>query len=272
MSYLIRRLINFIFSIFFSIFIASIVIGYIAEESIFMNIIEGFGTSYKYGIPNLNLIVNSLYYTFDLGIRSIFFALVFGLLLGTIEFFWNNAIFNNIIKFIGLAVRSFPSFIIAAFLQIVFSNYLKLFPTARYLSFSHKILPILSLSLRPAFRISKIFSSSLANVALQDFMAIPRMKGLSEARIFWSYKFNNSLLPVISYLSRLSVILLTGSVVVERIFVIPGMGSLFIASLESEDFLLMFSITIFYIFIVSLLYFLFDIIYFLLDPRLEKKR
>jgi len=144
-----------------------------------------------------------------------------------------------------------------------------MFPIARCDSFWHTILPAISLATLPCAYIARLMYSSLSDVLSKDYIKTARSKGLSNFRVIYKHAFRNASLPVISYLGPLTAHVLTGSFVIEKIFAIPGIGGWLVNSIASRDYTVIIGLTVFFSFVLIMIMFVIDIIYKLIDPRIE---
>ena len=140
-------------------------------------------------------------------------------------------------------------------------------PTFGLSSPKHYVLPVIAL----ACYISRLIRSSMLDVLGQDYMRTAKAKGLSQLVSLFKHALRNAILPVITYLGPLLASILTGSFVVEKIFTIPGLGSQFISSITDRDYPLIMGTTIFYAFLIIAMNVVVDILYKIVDPRINLK-
>ena len=167
---------------------------------------------------------------------------------------------------IGIAI---PSFVIAGLAIMAFVFWIPLFPAAGWGSPSQLILPALCLAAPFAVDIARISRTSMLDVLSQDFIRTAAAKGLSPTRVIWGHALPSALLPVVSYLGPATADVLTGSLVVEEIFAIPGLGSHFVQAAIQRDYTLAMGCVLLYTIILFVMNTLVDISYSLLDPRVE---
>ena len=159
----------------------------------------------------------------------------------------------------------------ATLLQYFFSVKLKLFPIARLTSFSSTILPAISLVLLPTAYIARLIRNSVTETLNKDYIKLAKVKGLSNKEIFFKHVLKNSMLPLVAYLGPLSAHVITGSFVIEKIFAIPGIGFWLVSSISLRDYSVILGLSIFFSFILIVIMMLVDILYRLIDPRIEKE-
>ena len=146
---------------------------------------------------------------------------------------------------------------------------LDLFPVARWGGFAHTVLPALSLAALPTAFIARLTRANMVEVLEQDYVQTARSKGLSTIQVVLKHVLKNSLLPVVTYIGPLASAILTGSFIVEKIFGIPGLGGWFVTSITNRDYTVIMGVTVFYSAILMLSVFMVDLLYTLLDPRIQ---
>lgn len=232
-----------------------------------------FGPSLKYKDRTVNdIIASGFLISVQLGIQALFIAVTLGTLLGVFSALKENQWQDTAIIIMTTLFISVPSFILATLLQYVFAIHWMLLPLARWGTFSHTILPSLALAALPMAFIMRLMRSSLLEVLQSDYMRTAKAKGLSKWTMVTRHGIRNAFLPILGYLGQLTANILMGSFVIEKIFSIPGLGQWFVNSVSSRDYAVMMGLTIFYSMILLLAIFLMDVLYGLLDPRIQLKR
>lgn len=214
------------------------------------------------------IIVRSLGISFVLGITAFFIALLFGTALGVASALRKNRLAGLLDSFFVLGV-SIPNIVLCPVAVFVFGIWLSVLPVAGWGSFSNLILPSLTLSVVYAAFIARITKASLSEVLEKDYVKAARAMGVKEGKVVLKYALRGSLLPVISYLAPAFAGIITGSLVIERIFFIPGLGQHFVQAALNRDYPLALGTVIFYSTVLLLLNLLADIIYALVDPRIS---
>lgn len=228
------------------------------------------GPSFKYEGRTVNHIIREGFpVSFILGMEAIFLSLCMGIILGTIAAVKRSRWQDHIAMILAVIGISVPNFIMATFLQYLFSMKLDLFPVARWGSFPHTVLPAISLSALPTAFIARLTRANMVEVLEQDYIQTARSKGLSTLQVVSKHVLKNSLLPVITYIGPLSSTILTGSFIVEKIFGIPGLGGWFVTSITNRDYTVIMGVTVFYSALLMLTVLFVDILYTLLDPRIQ---
>lgn len=231
-----------------------------------------FGPSFVYKDLSVNdLLAQAFPVSIVLGSIAFVFAVFMGVSIGIIAALNQNKILDYCIMAFAMIGVVLPSFIIAPLLVLIFAIYLKILPTGGWSNgeLSYIILPVLALCIVYVAAIARIMRGSMIEILHSDFIRTARAKGLSNRRILLCHALKPALIPVISYLSPAFVGIITGSVVIESFFTIPGVGQLFVNGALNRDYSLVLSLTI----IVGTLTILFnaiaDILYAFLDPRIS---
>lgn len=229
-----------------------------------------FGPSFKYKSQTVNDLINSGFpVSLTLGLEALFIAVVFGVLLGVIAALFHNRwpdYGSMVLAVLGISV---PSFIMATLLQYIFAMKLQIFPVALWESPLHSVLPALALAATPLAYIARLTRSSMLEVMSNDYIRTAKSKGLSRRAVTVKHAIRNAMLPVVSYLGPLTASVITGSVVIEQIFGIPGLGSHFVTSIQNRDYTVIMGMTSFYSIILLVCIFLVDVAYGLIDPRIK---
>lgn len=203
------------------------------------------------------------------GFWAILVALVIGLPLGIVSALkrgkWMDW-FSMILATIGISV---PTFIIAMLLMYVFAMKLGWLPVFGWGEWRHFVIPVACLALSPIAYITRLMRSSMLEVARQDYMRTARAKGVSEFMVIAKHGIRNAVLPVVTYLGPLVAGLLTGSFVVERLFMIPGIGRYFVTAVNDRDYSVILGLTIFYGAFLMACILIVDIAYAIIDPRVR---
>lgn len=228
------------------------------------------GPSFKYPGRTVNEIIkNGFPVSFILGLEALFISICLGVLMGSLAALKQNRWQDHFFMIFAVIGVSVPSFIMATFLQFIFSMKLELLPVARWGSFAQSLLPAFSLAALPTAFIARLTRVNMMEVLNQDYIQTAKSKGLSSYQILWRHALRNALLPVTTYLGPLTANILTGSFIVEKIFAIPGLGQWFVTSVSNRDYTLIVGITLFYSALLIIAVFLVDILYCLIDPRIK---
>ena len=174
----------------------------------------------------------------------------------------------SVISTCGIAV---PSFVICTLLMYFLGVKMGLLPTMGLESAKHYVMPVIALSFYPTAYIMRLMRSSMLDVLGQDYMRTARAKGLAGGKILFKHALRNAILPVVTYVGPMLAYTITGSFVVEKIFVIPGLGGEFIKAINGRDYTLIMGTTIFLATLVIVMNVVVDIVYKLVDPRIKLK-
>ncbi|NLI60922.1 MAG: ABC transporter permease, partial [Clostridiales bacterium] len=231
-----------------------------------------FGSSLKLRGREVNDIISTGFpISAKLGGLAVIVAVVVGVTLGSLAALNRGKWFDNLLVFLSTVGIAVPGFVVATVLMYYFGVQLKILPTFGLSSPKHYVLPVIALAFYPSAYISRLIRSSMLDVLGQDYMRTAKAKGLSQLVSLFKHALRNAILPVITYLGPLLASILTGSFVVEKIFTIPGLGSQFISSITDRDYPLIMGTTIFYAFLIIAMNVVVDILYKIVDPRINLK-
>lgn len=228
-----------------------------------------FGPSLKQrGRDVIDIIGEGLKVSARLGVFAAGISLVAGVILGAVAALKRNSFIDRIIMIITTAFVSMPSFIMGSLLLIIFAVRLRLLP-ANGDAAGGLILPIFTLSLSPMAHITRLTRSSMLDVLGQDYIRTAKAKGVSEKNIIFRHALKNALIPVITYVGPMLAYIVTGSLVVEQIFAVPGIGRAFVNSITGRDYTLIMGTTIVLAALIVIMNLISDILYKLADPRIN---
>ena len=228
-----------------------------------------FGPSLKQrGRQVIDIIMDGMRTSARLGLIAAFSAAVSGIVLGAVAALRRNTVLDKVIMVITTAFVSMPSFIMGSFLLIIFSVRLGWLP-ANGASAGGLILPIITLALYPMSYITRLTRSSMLDVLGQDYIRTARAKGVKDSLVIFKHALRNALIPVITYVGPMTAYILTGSMVVETVFTIGGLGTQFVKSINNQDYPMIMATTIFLAVLMVVATLLSDLIYKLVDPRIK---
>ena len=227
-----------------------------------------FGPSLKQrGRDVIDIIGEGMKTSAKLGVIAACMAVVVGVVLGAVAALRRNKLIDKIIMVFTTACISMPSFIMGSLLLVLFALTLGILP-ANGTTGKGLILPIITLSLSPMANITRLTRSSMLDVLGQDYIRTARAKGVSGPRIIFGHALKNSLIPVITYVGPMLAYIVTGSLVVEQIFAVPGIGRAFINSITGRDYPLIMGTTIVLATLIVIMNLISDILYKVVDPRI----
>lgn len=226
-----------------------------------------FGISIKTGRDITQTITESFAVSAKLGGAAAAVALVLGLIFGSIAALTRNSVFDRVIIFFTTLSVSVPSFVLATILLLIFCLRLAWFPVWSVESQNY-LLPIIALALYPMSYITRLTKSSMLDVIGQDYIRTARSKGLAEGKVIFKHALKNALIPVITYMGPMIAYILTGSLVVESVFTIGGLGSKFVTSITNRDYPMIMATTIFLSVLMVVATLISDLIYKVVDPKI----
>jgi oligopeptide transport system permease protein len=235
------------------------------------NIVRGdFGDSVRYEGQSVNEIIwRHLPYSAIMGILAYLLALGFGLTAGIVASLKQNSIFDYAAMSLAMLGQSVPNFVIGPILVLIFSLGLYIFPPARWGGISSLVLPVITLSAIYAAYIARLTRAGMLEILRSDYIRTARAKGLDEKTVLLRHAIRGGLVPVVSYTGPALAGLLAGTVVVERVFGIPGLGNIFIQSVLNRDEPLILGIVAFLSIMIMIFNLIVDISYAFLDPRIR---
>jgi oligopeptide transport system permease protein len=227
------------------------------------------GPSFKYRDFSVNdVLAQSLPVSLELGLFALLFAVLVGVSAGVLCALYPRGKLDLGVRLIATAAVALPNFLLATLLILLFVFLIPLFPVAGWGSFSHLVLPAIALGTPVAAYIARLVRAGLFDALSEDFVRTALAKGMPTHIIVLRHALRQGLLPVVSYLGPAAAGILTGSLVIEKIFFIPGTGQHFVNSALNRDYTLAMGVTILYTTLIFGLNTLVDVIYTLLDPRI----
>ncbi len=238
------------------------------------NMLTGdFGVSYNISknTPISQLIMTRLPISIGIGGAAVSIGAIIGLILGLIAAIYHDTWADTLCTVISVIGVSVPSYVFALLLSYQFGFRMSIFPmlfdAKRMMTSS--VLPSLSLSMFTTATIARFTSSEMMEVLDSEYMLLAESKGISGSALLFRHALRNALIPIITVLAPLVVDLMTGSLVVEKIFAIPGVGSLLVNAIQSNDYNVVISLAFIYSALYILLMLVVDILYGIIDPRIR---
>lgn len=232
------------------------------------------GPSYRYRDYNVSeLIADSFPVSLRLGTLAMLLAVIVGVASGTLAALRRNSATDRVVMGFAMTGISIPVFVLAPVLVLLLSVKLQWLPAGWSATpgISKYFLPVISLALPQIAYIARLTRASLIDVLNSDFVRTARAQGLSQASIIRYHALKPAMLPVLSYMGPAIAVVLTGSVVIEEIFGIPGVGQFFVRGAMNRDYTLVLGIVIFYAALIVLLNLVVDVLYGLIDPRIRAR-
>ena len=216
----------------------------------------------------LETIFTSFKISAKLGLMAVVTAIIFGLVLGSIAALTRNRLPDRLIIFFSTLFTSLPSFVLGSLLLLVFSIKLKWVPVWSPDNQNY-ILPVIALAAYPMAYITRLTKTSMLDAMGQDYVRTARAKGVAQWKVIFKHTLRNALIPVVTYVGPMTAAILTGSLVVEKIFTIGGLGAKFVDSIINRDYPLIMGVTIFLAVLMVTMNLITDIVYKLIDPRIK---
>lgn len=247
---------------------------YIQFVNYLMNMLKGdFGISYTLyrDYPVASLVFSAAKISFWLGIGACFFGTVIGMALGVFAALHRNTIWDSIATALSVLGVSIPSFVFALLLLIVLGINLRWLPT----TFSNRnalislILPMLALAVSVIANVARFTRTEMVMVLNSEYMTLAKAKGLDKRHLIWKHSMRNALIPVITILGPIVVNLMTGTMVVEKISGVPGLGKLLINSILAKDINIIIACSFLYATMYIIMMLIIDVAYGLIDPRIR---
>ena len=244
---------------------------YVQYGKYLTNLLHGdMGTSYvlQKGRAVKDIIFESFQISMSLGVRALLLAIVCGIILGCIAGLCKDKLPDAVIRVLSSVGISMPGYVIASGLMILLAVNLKVLPV-NYNKPGGWLMPMLTLAIYPTSYLTRLTRASILEVMNQDYLRTERAKGMSEFVVVFIHALKNSLIPVITYLGPLTASILTGGFVAESVFSVPGLGRYFVSSISSRDYTMIMGVTIFYSALIVFMNLICDILYKIVDPRIQ---
>jgi oligopeptide transport system permease protein len=236
-----------------------------------LNVAQGdLGNSFYFeGRPVSQMILQRLPVSAFIGIQAVIFGLVIGMVLGIVAALRHNTLWDSLAVVVAILGVSVPSFVLGPILQYWLGLKLGWFPIAFFESWIYSVLPSLALSVFVISTVARFVRTEMLEVMGQDYVTLAKAKGLSGLAVILKHVLRNAIIPLVTVMAPLTIYIITGSLVVEQIFAVPGIGEQFVQSVVVNDYSMILGTTIFFsvLFILALL--IQDIMYGIIDPRIR---
>jgi oligopeptide transport system permease protein len=235
------------------------------------NVVQGdLGNSFYFeSRPVTQMILTRLPVSMFVGVQAIIFGLVIGMVLGIVASLQHNTLWDTLAVVIAIIGVSVPTFVLGPLLQYWLGLKLGWFPIAFFESYVYSVLPSLTLSVFVVSTVARFIRTEMLEVMGQDYITLAKAKGLSGLAVILKHVLRNAMIPMVTVMAPLTIYIITGSLVVEQIFAVPGIGEQFVQSIVVNDYSMILGTTIFFsvLFILALL--IQDIMYGIIDPRIR---
>lgn len=236
----------------------------------------GTSLSLQPSVPVYDILKERIPITLQINLVSLFCAIPIGIVFGTIAAIKKNTMVDHFISFMIVLFISVPSFIFASLLQYCIAYKLELFPIIydiKGLTYFQRLdsafLPMFALALGPIARVARYLRAELGEVMNSEFLLLARTKGLTYRQSIVRHGMRNSFIPLINIIIPMFTTILGGSLVIENIFAIPGMGGLMVDSINASDHFVTIAVLIFYSLMSLIALLIVDIAYGIIDPRIR---
>ena len=233
------------------------------------NLLHGdFGVSLKNGREIKDIIKESFPISCRLGLSAVIVALILGTIFGSLAALKRNKLPDRIIIFFSTLFTAVPSFVLATLLLLIFSIKLGWIPvwTAENTSY---LLPVIALAAYPMAYTTRLAKTSMLDALSQDYIRTAKAKGVSKYKVIFKHALRNSLLPIITYAGPEIAYIITGSMVVETVFTVGGIGSKFVSAITNRDYTMIMATTIFLATLMVVANVICDLLYKVVDPRIK---
>ncbi|WP_332237880.1 ABC transporter permease [Sporolactobacillus sp. KGMB 08714] len=236
------------------------------------NLMSGnMGVSFQFNNqPVSALLASRIGPSLQLGIQAIVLGTVVGIILGAVASIRQNTWIDTLCSVIAIIGKSIPNFVFAVVMQYLLAVKLRLFPIAMWdEGIKSTILPTLALAMSPMADAARFIRTEMVEVLHKNFIEFARGKGMTALTVAFKHGLRNSLIPLVTLLGPMAVDLMTGSLVIENIYAVPGIGEQFVKSIMTDDYPTIMAVTILYSAMLIVVILIVDLLYGLIDPRIH---
>ncbi|MBT2694272.1 oligopeptide ABC transporter permease [Bacillus sp. ISL-55] len=235
------------------------------------NLLQGdLGVSFQFNNRSVtDMIIGRLGPSMQLGGQAMVLGTIIGILLGIFAALRQNTWVDYSSTFIAVLGKSIPNFVFAGLLQYYVAVKLGWFPVLFWRGFEYTILPTIALSMLPIAIAARFMRTEMIEVLGSDYIMLAKAKGASFFEIAFKHALRNALIPLVTVLGPLAISLMTGSLVIEKIFAIPGLGEQFVSSITLNDYPVIMGTTILFAALFVVIILVVDILYGIIDPRIR---
>ncbi|MCA1320079.1 ABC transporter permease [Bacillus tianshenii] len=228
------------------------------------------GISFQYDNRSVtDLIMQRIGPSAQLGFQAMVVGTLIGIFLGVVAALRQNTWVDYGSTVLAVLGKSIPSFVFAGLLQYYIAVKLGWFPVAFWNGWEYTVLPTIALSMFPIAISARFMRTEMIEVLGSDYITLARAKGASSFDIAFKHALRNALIPVVTVLGPLAVSLMTGTLVIEKIFAVPGLGEQFVRSITTNDYPVIMGTTLFFAALFILIVLIVDILYGVIDPRIR---
>jgi len=235
------------------------------------NLVQGdLGLSFAFdNTPVSKILMDRIGPSIQLGAQALIIGTFLGILFGLIAAISHNGVLDYSSTVIAVLGTSIPSFVFAGLLQKFLAVELEWFPVALWGSFEHSVLPTIALMIFPLATAARFTRTEMIEVLGSDFILTARAKGISEYGIIFKHGLRNALIPLVTVMGPMAVSLMTGTLVIEQIFAVPGIGEQFVNSVMVNDPPTIMGTTLLFAFLFVVIILIIDLLYVIIDPRIR---
>ncbi|AKP65175.1 ABC-type dipeptide oligopeptide nickel transport system, permease component [Levilactobacillus koreensis JCM 16448] len=229
-----------------------------------------FGTSFQFSDQPVSYLISSrIGPSLQIGLQAMIIGVILGVIIGAFGAMKQNTWADTTTTVVSILGISIPSFVLAVLLQYYLGLKAGWFPIAEWGGFIYTVLPTLALGAQPLAESARFVRTEMVDVLSSDYIELAKAKGLNRTGVIYHHALRNSLIPLITIVGPLAVNIMTGSMVVENIFSIPGIGEQFVKSVLTNDYPTIMGLTIVYSFMLCVVLLITDILYGIVDPRIR---
>ncbi|MCP3031983.1 ABC transporter permease [Halobacillus sp. A1] len=236
-----------------------------------VNLVQGdLGISFQFDNREVTtIILDRIGPSLQIGLQAMIIGTLLGMLLGLVSAIYHNGFLDYGSTFTAVIGQSVPSFVFAGIFQYFVGVKLGWFPVALWGTWEHTVMPTLSLAIFPLAIAARFMRTEMLEVMGSDYITTARAKGVNKFGVVFKHGVRNALIPLITVLGPLAVGLMTGTLVIESIFAVPGIGDQFVKSINTNDFPIIMGTTLFFAFFFIIIVLVIDLLYGIIDPRIR---
>ncbi|MCA1011332.1 oligopeptide ABC transporter permease [Halobacillus halophilus] len=204
-----------------------------------------------------------------IGVQAMIVGTILGMLLGLVSAIYHNGFLDYGSTFIAVLGKSIPSFVFAGILQYYVGVKLGWFPVALWGTWQHTIMPTIALAIFPLAIAARFMRTEMLEVLGSDYITTARAKGVNKFGVVFKHGLRNALIPLVTVLGPLAIGLVTGTLVIENIFAVPGIGEQFVKAINTNDFPIIMGTTLLIAFLFIFIILVIDLLYGVIDPRIR---
>ncbi|MGP4077208.1 oligopeptide ABC transporter permease [Halobacillus sp. K22] len=204
-----------------------------------------------------------------LGVQAMIVGTILGVLLGLVSAIYHNGFLDYGSTFVAVLGKSIPSFVFAGILQYYVGVKLGWFPVALWGTWQHTIMPTIALAIFPLAIAARFMRTEMLEVLGSDYITTARAKGVNKFGVVFKHGLRNALIPLVTVLGPLAIALVTGTLVIENIFAVPGIGEQFVKAINTNDFPIIMGTTLLIAFLFIFIILVIDLLYGIIDPRIR---